>query len=287
MKKYLIIIIALLIMNIDNVKAETYKPIFQSRATNVRAYNNGSSTAEDLSNSYTSYNINGQTFYKYTSNRANYMFYYNLYGNTNIETGYYDIEFKFYGEVDYNFALDTTYSIGTSTGSNYTHICNVESVEFGNATNMSGNDSLNGTEFGIQIVSCKNIYIDKSFPYIYIRAYSNYIGGSTGTVNTIVAMGPLGMYPIQNTAKEIIEANSNEEIPEAPTGEEADQLEEIETNLIENNKFDSNTMNIQIDSNSSNWIWTKVTALIQTNAKIFGMIITILSIGIIKLIFDR
>ena len=47
------------------------------------------------------------------------------------------------------------------------------------------------------------------------------------------------------------------------------------------------SINIEIDSDASNWVWTTMTALLNTNAFVFGMIITILSVGVIKLIFNR
>lgn len=48
-----------------------------------------------------------------------------------------------------------------------------------------------------------------------------------------------------------------------------------------------NDVNIGIDNQASNSIWQLVTRILNTNSKIFGLVISILSIGIIKLMLSR
>lgn len=61
-----------------------------------------------------------------------------------------------------------------------------------------------------------------------------------------------------------------------------------ETNLMNTaNQADLTSLQIGIDGNTSSTIWELITRIIQSNAKIFGLFISILSIGIIKLALAR
>ena len=52
-------------------------------------------------------------------------------------------------------------------------------------------------------------------------------------------------------------------------------------------EMDLNDVDIAIDTDSSNFVWNTMTSIIQSNALIFSMIISILSIGVIKLMLGR
>lgn len=51
--------------------------------------------------------------------------------------------------------------------------------------------------------------------------------------------------------------------------------------------IDLDDVTIDLDTESSNWVWTTLTSLINTSSLVFSMFISILSIGIIKLLFNR
>lgn len=48
-----------------------------------------------------------------------------------------------------------------------------------------------------------------------------------------------------------------------------------------------NDIDISIDSNTNDFIWDFITSAINTHTRIFGFVVTILSIGIIKLALNR
>lgn len=53
------------------------------------------------------------------------------------------------------------------------------------------------------------------------------------------------------------------------------------------NSADINSLNVAIDTNSSNWVWNTMVAFFGANSLINGFIISILSIGIIKMALGR
>lgn len=81
---------------------------------------------------------------------------------------------------------------------------------------------------------------------------------------------------IDDSNKELPD-NSNFDDYEASEGELLDSISDV----------DMNSLNIGIDSNSSNFVWDTTTRLIQSHPAVFGMFISILSIGIIKLALGR
>lgn len=58
--------------------------------------------------------------------------------------------------------------------------------------------------------------------------------------------------------------------------------------MINKNELDKiNDIDIVIDTNSNTFIWDLITRILNTNTLVFGMVITILSIGLIKLLLNR
>ena len=53
------------------------------------------------------------------------------------------------------------------------------------------------------------------------------------------------------------------------------------------NNADINNMNIAIDTNSSNWVWGRVTDFLGSHALLMSFLISMLSIGIIKMALNR
>lgn len=80
-------------------------------------------------------------------------------------------------------------------------------------------------------------------------------------------------------------SNADKELPSNSGFNEYESKENQLKNYI--NRADISAVDISIDSNTSSWIWTTLTSLIQSNMLVFGMIISILSVGIIKLALGR
>lgn len=61
-----------------------------------------------------------------------------------------------------------------------------------------------------------------------------------------------------------------------------------ESALLDENRLNAiNNIDISIDSNTNDFIWNFITSVINTHTRIFGFVIAILSIGIIKLVLNR
>lgn len=109
----------------------------------------------------------------------------------------------------------------------------------------------------------------------------------------------------QNSQNEINNANQNQQ----QTNERLDDIKDMdisdsdkelpddssyndynstEQELLDKTKdADLNALDVGLDVKSSSWVWDTLTSLIQSNSVVFGMIIAILSIGVIKLVLGR
>lgn len=75
---------------------------------------------------------------------------------------------------------------------------------------------------------------------------------------------------------------------ESVNKDELNDYESSEDALLNEDRLNSiNDIDISIDSNTNDFIWDFITSVINTHSRIFGFIITILSIGIIKLALNR
>lgn len=72
-----------------------------------------------------------------------------------------------------------------------------------------------------------------------------------------------------------------------PDTEDFDDLEDAEDTLHQYTNVDLDDFEVSIDSNTSNWVWNTLTSLLNTSSIVFGYVISILSIGLIKLILNR
>lgn len=57
--------------------------------------------------------------------------------------------------------------------------------------------------------------------------------------------------------------------------------------LDKTKEADLDSLDVGLDVNSSSWVWDTLTSLIQSHSVVFGMVIAILSIGVIKLVLGR
>lgn len=82
--------------------------------------------------------------------------------------------------------------------------------------------------------------------------------------------------------------NADAEPSVKPDDEKYNDYESAEGDLLDKvNQADLTDLSIGIDANTSKWLWETLTDLLQSHSAIFGMVIAILSIGIIKLALGR
>ncbi len=74
----------------------------------------------------------------------------------------------------------------------------------------------------------------------------------------------------------------------AVNDDKLNDYQDAENNLIDKDALNNiNNIEITLDSNSNSFIWELVTKIIQTHSLIFGLVITMLSLGILKLVLNR
>lgn len=74
----------------------------------------------------------------------------------------------------------------------------------------------------------------------------------------------------------------------SPDSSNVDDYYEIEQGLINRTDVDvSNVVNVQIDQNAMSFTWNLLDTIMNSNGKVFGMTLTVLSLGIIALILGR
>lgn len=95
-------------------------------------------------------------------------------------------------------------------------------------------------------------------------------------------------YRIIDLLEQLIEGT--EDYTESPTlSDEQSELNRVEDELL-NNEEASNAQNeikVEINENAMSYIWGLITDFVSSNPKIFGLFISILSLGIIALILNR
>lgn len=115
----------------------------------------------------------------------------------------------------------------------------------------------------------------------------------TNTQNTIDAINSAIQSQIDNDNKntqDIIDAitggSLDDDTPVDDSG--LNDFEDKENGLIDEDNLNYiNNIDISLDNNTSTFFWDLFTRIINTNSLIYGLIISILSIGIIKLILNR
>lgn len=102
-------------------------------------------------------------------------------------------------------------------------------------------------------------------------------------------------YEVQGNQERIIELLENlvegtEEFTESSTlSDEQNELNRVENELLNNESASSaqEDIKIEVNGNAMSYIWDLITQFLNSNSKIMGMVITILSLGIIALILNR
>ena len=205
----------------------------------------------------------------------------------------------------HNISLTFTIQALTSSGSviDITDSCSGSSVKTTNYENNS---------FGFTSNAVCTLAVPSALTQIAIRYV---IGGNTTSVKSLVLNSGLtssnystdpgeGTLIIQNAIENtnnIINAldEFTQDIVDAFTGGSLDDdtpiddsglkdYEETESGLVdEGNLNNINNIDISLDSNTSNFFWKLFTDIINTHTLIYGLIISVLSLGIVKLILDR
>ena len=87
---------------------------------------------------------------------------------------------------------------------------------------------------------------------------------------------------------DIINSDISAADKELPNDDDYKNYQNAEDSLMDKvNQADTSIIDIAIDTNSSNFVWTNLTKFLQSHSLIFGTFIAILSIGIIKLALGR
>ena len=100
-----------------------------------------------------------------------------------------------------------------------------------------------------------------------------------------------------NLTKQQEQANYNEfkntdisnQAKQQPDTQEYEDVETSEEQIYDNldNINVNSLIDMQIDLNSSNWIWNTMTSIFNANARVFTMVISILSLGLCKFVLGR
>ena len=87
---------------------------------------------------------------------------------------------------------------------------------------------------------------------------------------------------------EIKESDISSESKESPNTKEFNDYQDAEKGLFEKMETaDTSKLNVAIDGNSANFVWDTITRFYNSNALIMNLLISILSIGIIKMALGR
>ncbi len=91
---------------------------------------------------------------------------------------------------------------------------------------------------------------------------------------------------IQSLIDSMKEGNLKDDTPVDDSG--LNDYEDKESGLVDDDALDNiNNVDISLDTNTSKFFWDTFTRIINTNSLIYGLIISVLSIGIVKLILNR
>ena len=94
----------------------------------------------------------------------------------------------------------------------------------------------------------------------------------------------------QNSVDTIKDSDISSGTKESVDDTEMNNYSSKESNLFDSTSSDysvDDTLDVGLDANGSQFLWQTITSFIQTHAKVFGCVISMLSLGIIKLILGR
>lgn len=136
--------------------------------------------------------------------------------------------------------------------------------------------------------SSNNFYVhmnmigySSSKPFVSVYSYIYLLKKDDSAIESVEAT-------IKEETDKIINSDISDNDKELPDDSSYNDYNGAEQNLLDKTKdIDLNTLDIGIDVNSSKWVWNTLTSFIQSHTVVFGIFISILSIGIIKLALGR
>lgn len=93
----------------------------------------------------------------------------------------------------------------------------------------------------------------------------------------------------QENFEEFMNSDISNQTKQQPNQDEYDNVEEKEQDVYDNlDDIDIDTLiDMNVDINTNNWIWNTITTLLNTNTRVFSMVIAVLSLGLSKFILGR
>jgi len=215
-------------------------------------------------------NINRQTAYTLISNK------YDVDANTAYDiSGTFLAPYRTYGT--YNITLNNVSCFITSNiyeadnvqsgRSLYSYFCN--NVKPGSDKRINMVLSYDSVSVGVMVNS---LYVSNGLNF-----EEHFSSNETSVVNAVNDMKE------QEKQQHEQEMNYNENNIEQPNQDDYDNYNQNEETLFDMTEdTDTSVIQIALDIITTTWIWTTMTTLLQTHTLVFSMIISILSIGIIK-----
>lgn len=167
------------------------------------------------------------------------------------------------------------------TGSNYSGVA-LRSYFYTKNNNISHIAILG---YNISYIGEKNNLSDSQISSIVNNAVNN----STNSINqNINEMNNNIKKEIQESADKIYDADLD---PDKTTPADDSSFKDFEsaegelTDIVDD--MDLDDVQISIDFDTSNFIWSTATRIIESNSVVFTMVISVLSVGVIKLMFGR
>lgn len=161
--------------------------------------------------------------------------------------------------------------------------------------------NINNTDYGTALVTCQVSNTANTINSIRVRNVgSTYYAGIYGRIG-LTAYHTAWKDPTNSNTQAIINNNNQNAqniqdginnsdyngTTEQPDSTDFNSYEQKEQQLEQMATADMTAVNVGLDGNTSNWIWTIINRILNTNPIIMGFYITILSLGVVKLILRR
>lgn len=91
---------------------------------------------------------------------------------------------------------------------------------------------------------------------------------------------------IFNKISEMLDLEGEESTEPLPD-EEVDSVLQGESNLMQDTTSAENNLNFSVDSNSNNVVWNIIERVLNSNARVFGAFIGIMTLGVVTLLLNR
>lgn len=278
MKKILIIISLLTIIIVRQVKAQN----ITISVNQTYLYEQTSNTATNITSSNTNITTAGITYIRSTKTKVRLRYNFNPFNTLN--NGYYNIIFTTFNE-DRAVANATI-----QFGANLYSCDSITDLYIAYPPDPNGANQ-NNISAGYVSYICSNVYVTNTN---YANLYFNAVVGASTThyfyLSTVFNFIPVSNIEtaIQQQTQEII--NSDTASTNSKTNVDDTDYQNThnqEQALLNNYQYDTSTINLTYDRNGATWVWNTITRLLNTNTLIFTTFISIMSIGLIKLVLGR